>query len=866
MKKLKIIGFSLLISFILFIGFSIVAYFRIIEPYLPNTSSIREVSLSEPMKIYSKEGLVLSEIGIRRRYLVEFDEIPKDLINSLLIIEDNRFYDHFGVDFLGLFRAFIELVKTGQKNQGASTLTMQLARNLFLTREKSFIRKFREIFLAFRLENVYSKNEILTLYINRVFLGHRSYGFQAAARTYFGKKLTQLTLSEQAMLAGLPKAPSAYNPLSNPTRAKQRRDYILLRLFQEGIITEERYLLAVSEPIKAKNFGASVELDAGHAASMAHHKAVKILKQQGIKEGIYEKGYKVITTLSGKNQRVANNAVQRGVLNYIRRHSWSGAEKKVAIEFENEKNWEELNLIQKNTIIKSEKNRNYLIGLTQQIPEILGLTRGIIYHSKDNQIVAILEDNQITKLPLKDISWARNTWTRETAEATKIKIISKKIKEDIEYLLLNEASGVYFHPKLISSKQSNRRQSKALPTGGIIYVKEKTEADGTSKTYTLVTKPKAQVALVSLDVRTGAINSLIGGFNYQNYKFNRVTQSNRQPGSNFKPFLYAAAFNKGFTAASIIEDIPMSFEDKSTGFIWTPSNYSGKYFGATRLREALTKSRNLVSVQLQAQIGTEYTIDYMKKFGFKRKPFVQNRNLSISLGSAALTPMEIARGYAVFANGGYLVTPYIVAEIQDSQGNTIYKHQPPVVCYEECDSLEKFIPPSPPRTLDADVSYIITNILKDVIKYGTGRRARVLNRPDIAGKTGTTNDQYDAWFSGFNRSIVTTVWVGYDNPQPMGNEETGSRAALPVWIDYMQEVLKDTPVIDFPRSNNIIELRVSKKSGKPVLNADAANNTTLEIFRSQYAPTKTKKSKTQERKLILEQQEKPIESLIKKIF
>ena len=574
---------------------------------------------------------------------------------------------------------------------------------------------------------------------------------------------------------------------------------------------------------------------------MAQVEAVSILQKKGITEGAYEKGFKVFTTISGKNQRVAYEAVQQGVLDYIRRHRWSGVEKQVSIDLKgNDLPWSELSLAQKQPLLETEQNLNYLVGLTQNIAYIHGLTRAVIYHDQDNQVLAVLENNEIINIAEEDVAWAKKTWTKETSEDSKLRLLSQAIKNDINALMEEEYEQVYFQPLLQSVQKKLHRQTHSLPVGGLIYVKK----NGETNTYTLYSKPKVQAALVSIDVRTGAIISLVGGFNYQNYKFNRVTQSQRQSGSNFKPFLYAAALGKGMTAATVIDDIPISFEDKSTGFIWTPNNYSGKYFGATHFRDALTYSRNLVSVKILKEIGVNYAINYMRKFGFNRRPFQKNRNLSISLGSANLSPLSVVRGYAVFANGGHLIKPYLISEIQDNLGNTVYRYEPPVVCYTNCETEEIENTASTsvatvPKVLDADISYIITDILQDVIKRGTGRRAKVLNRPDIAGKTGTTNDQYDAWFSGFNHSIATTVWVGFDNPQPMGERETGGRAALPIWINYMREALQESPVIELPRSRNLVEVRIPKKSNK-----SADKRTVLEIFRSQYAPSPVRQIET----------------------
>lgn len=794
------------ISILLVIAITIF-YFIWIKPYLPDISEIEKISLSTPMKVYSNDGKTISEFGERRRYIIEYGEIPQKLVDSLLVIEDNRFYEHNGIDFISIIRAFISLIRTGEKSQGASTITMQLARNFFLTREKSYIRKIREIFLAQRIESVYTKDEILTLYMNRVFLGHRSYGFKAAAQTYFGRPLEELSWGENAMLAGIPKAPSSLNPVTNPEKAQARRNLILSRLKNLSYINEKTYQQEILKPIQSSLARPTFEVDAGHAAEMVRILALKYLPNLK-----YDHGIKVYTTISSKHQKAANKAVRKGLIKYIRRNYWTGPEQIQIIDFD--------------ASLLTQKVFTKLINLTQRAEHIFSLERAIIY-SKRSGVHLALESGKVVTLNDEERQWAESTWRLEDSDFIRATATHKQYLSDIEAISHFGKSGVFYIPQLTSETKKAQSLQEALPIGGIVYINK------INNKYQLVSKPKVQGALVSLNPKNGAILSLVGGFNFVNFKFNRVTQAKRQVGSNFKPFLYSVALENGMTAATIINDAPIAYQDQDTGFIWTPKNYSKRYFGPTRLRQALIRSSNLVSVRILRELGLTKIVEYAKNFGFSFENFAENYNLSVSLGSSPMTPLRLVTGYAVFANGGYLITPHLIKYIEDADGNVIYTHQPKVVCYTPCPKVN---PDNlAPRTMSQTTNYIMNDIMRNIMREGTGRSAKVLNRKDIAGKTGTTNSQIDVWFSGFNRSVVTTVWMGNDESQPMSENETGSKTALPIWIDYMKEVIYDTPETLPPQPIDIVKARINKITGK-FTKSDNPKTTMMEIFRASEVP------------------------------
>lgn len=778
-----------------------------LAPKLPEIETLKDVRLQVPLRIYSSDGKLIAEYGEMKRVPLRYEQIPEQMIQAVLAAEDNRFFEHPGVDYQGLIRAAIHLIRTGERGQGGSTITMQVARNFFLSREKTYTRKLNEILLSLKIERELSKEEILELYLNKIYLGKRAYGAAAAAQVYYGKELDQLSLPQLAMIAGLPKAPSAYNPIINPERAILRRNYVLRRMHELEYIDDAQYRVAMDAPVSAAEHGFDTELNAPYLAEMVR---AEMLGRYG-KEA-YSFGYNVYTTVDSRLQQAANRALHINLLAYEHRHGYRGPEQQVTLgEEAGSKEW-----------------RQALQGLGT----IGGLQPAVVVGLAEQEAVFALEDGTLHVLPWAGMEWAR------------------------PYINDN------------SMGESPSRAEEVLAKGDIIRVEQL--ADGS---WQLAQVPEVAGALVSLDPNDGAVLALSGGFDFFQSKFNRVTQAERQPGSNFKPFVYSAALANGFTPASIINDAPVVFEDSALESEWRPENYSGRFFGPTRLREALVNSRNLVSIRLLQSIGVSTAIRYVGNFGFP--PDRLPRDLSLALGSASLTPYEVVRGYATFANGGFLIDPHFIQRIEGSDGTLLFEAQPPLACDEACRKqlqeeresaaaleaalqpvMDDSVPPASatdggnteqadmtaelplprfaPRTVDARNVYLIRSIMQDVIRRGTGRRALQLGRNDLAGKTGTTNDQRDAWFSGYNNDVVTTVWVGFDNPRPLGNRETGARAALPMWIDYMREALKGKPEHTMTQPEGMVSVRIDAKTGE-YTSADNPN-AIFELFRVENAP------------------------------
>lgn len=721
------------------------------DAQLPKAADLQAPSLDVPLRIYSAEGLLIGEYGVERRAPLSYEQIPQAAIDAFLAAEDDRFFSHPGVDYQGLIRAAFILLTTGEKIQGGSTITMQLARNLFLSNEKSYTRKIKEILLALRLEAQYSKQDILALYLNKIYMGHRAYGVATAARIYYGKDLNELSLAQTAMIAGLPKAPSSYNPITNPQRALLRRNYVLRRMRELGKISPEAFESAQAESVTAQLKPIEPELEASHLAEMVR---AQIVEQYG--EAAYTQGYRVFTTIRQKHQQAANRGLHRALLAYDQRHGWRGAETRLEADLDN----------------PDDVDR-----ALRQLPNANGILPALVRTaSRDGLSVYASQTGEI-KLAGKALAWA-----------------------------------------------SKSMEGKALAQPGDVV---RLQGTGNEKSpWRLAQIPAVQGAFVALDPSDGAILAMVGGFDYQLSKFNRATQAERQPGSNFKPFLYSAALENGFTPASMINDAPVVFDDPTLGQDWRPENYSGRIFGPTRLREALIKSRNLVSIRLMRSIGIGTTRKYAMRFGLpaERMP----KDLSLSLGTASLTPLEVARGYAVFANGGHLVEPYYIREIRDADDQLLFEASPARVC-SDCLPEEQ-----PPRVISAQNAYLMTDIMQDVIRRGTARRALQLGRSDLAGKTGTTNDTNDAWFSGYNARLVATAWVGFDQLQSLGRAETGGRAALPMWMDYMALALKDAPAALLPRPAGLVSVRINPETGKLV--DGFAENAIFETFYADNLP------------------------------
>ncbi len=784
-----------------------------LSPSLPSVDVLKDVRLQTPMRVYTQDGELIGQFGEKKRNPLPYDRIPPQFIQSLLAAEDDGFFDHVGIDFMGLARAVSELVLTGEKGSGGSTLTMQVARNYFLTLERTFTRKFKEILLSLEIERVLSKEEIFELYFNQMFLGHRAYGFEAAAQVYYGKNIGELDLSQLAMLAGLPKAPSRYNPISNPERSRERRDWILGRMQRLGFIDSGEYELAVAAPVTASFHGAKLAFDAPYAAEMARSEMVQ---KYGL--AAYSDGYHVFTTIRSNLQRTANQAVDKALARYTKDHGYRGPEQSLPpIEDE--------------------------IDPRPRWLEQLGQTREIA-----DRIPAIVLSFGATPEPTaaEEQGDADDKAAADTANS-----IAILLADGSEAVLPWENGPSEARPHINENRRgpAPASASSLFSVGDLIRVRREDDA------WHLTQVPEAQAALVALNPGDGALLSLVGGLGFAKSKFNRVTQAVRQPGSSFKPFIYAAALEQGWTAASIINDAPVVFEDAALEDTWRPENDGGRFYGPTRLRWALTKSRNLVSIRLLEQVGITTAIDYAGRFGFNTDEMA--RDLSLALGTHAVTPLELATAYASLANGGYRVYPYLIDRVENFDREEVFKTRPVTVC-RECEkqepldvlpveeelSMEEILRrgesselPRAERVMDQCVNFIIDSILQDVIRLGTGRRARVLERGDIAGKTGTTNGPTDAWFSGYNPDVVATAWVGFDSNVELGKNEFGGKAALPMWIELMREALKDSPERARTVPECITNVRIDPTTG--LLARPGQADAIFEVFRVDNVPTDT---------------------------
>jgi penicillin-binding protein 1A len=760
-----------------------------LSPNLPDAKTLRDVRLQTPMLVYTRDGELIGQFGEQKRDPLPFSAIPDQFIKSLLAAEDDNYFVHRGIDVMGLMRAVSELVLTGEKGSGGSTLTMQVARNYFLSLDRTFMRKFKEILLALEIDRTLSKQEIFELYFNRIFLGHRAYGFEAASQVYYGKSIGELSLAQHAMLAGVAKAPSRNNPVSGLAAGLVRRNWILGRMHALGYISDEQYQEARLEPDSARLHSAQLGFSAHYAAEMARQ---EMIQRYGLEA--YTNGYHVYTTISSDLQRIASQSVIDGLISYDKRHGYRGPERQ----------------------LPPTSSGGNTINLWRE-----ALAKTAVIANLQPAIVTSVESDKASLLL--------------TDGGTPVLMWENGIRQARPYLTEN-ARG-----------PAPQSATKVLAIGDLIRVSQ-----GEDGQWHLAQVPAAQAALVSLNPDNGAIVSIVGGMGFEHSKFNRATQAERQPGSNFKPFLYSAALDAGFTAATIINDAPIVLEGSSQEDLWRPENDEGKFYGPTRLRWALTKSRNLVSIRLLQRLGVKRLISYAKRLGFDTSGYAPE--LSLALGTQNITPLALAKGYAVLANGGYRVEPYIIQRIESVEGKTVFDASPLTVC-RDCElpktapehgaelSMEEImageatqatsLPPAP-RVMDERVNFIIDSILKDVITRGTGRRALVLERSDIAGKTGTTNGPMDVWFSGYNREVVTTTWVGFDNYTPLGRDEFGGTAALPIWIEYMRAALKDTPQPVRPVPAGIITVKIDPNSGQ--LAPAGQRNAIFEYFKKENAP------------------------------
>ncbi len=804
LKKLLKIFLYLTLGGVIVAALGIAGAYWYVVKELPDVASARRIELQVPLKIVSAEGLLIASFGETRRNPMPIARIPVSLRQAFIAVEDGNFYTHYGVDPKGIARALWEIVTTGEKGVGGSTITQQLARGLYLSNEKTFKRKIIEIFTAIRLERSMTKDEILELYLNKIFLGQRAYGVAAAAEVYYGKTLDQLNISECAMLAALPKAPSDLNPIHNPKAAVERRNYVLQRMFEERYLSAEQLKSALSEADLATLHSPPVELDAPYIAEMARLEVEKILGTEKAQTG----GYRVITTVEAVLQNAASSAVTNTLESYDHRHGWRGAEAKIAP-----------------ALLASPIELDRAL---EPYWTVNGLTAGVATAVSAQELTLHLNDGQDVSVPFATAKWAR----RYKSES----YVGSQPKSFTELVQLGDIVRV-----------------SRTPEGG----------------WQLAQIPLVQGAFTAVDPENGAIRALIGGFSFGISKFNRATQSLRQPGSSFKPFVYSAALEKGFTTASIINDAPLVFEDASVGKVWKPQNSDDKFGGPTRMREAMVTSRNLVSVRLLDAIGVKYARRYIQKFGFSAQSLPEN--LSLALGTSSAPPIAISRGYAVFANSGFLVTPHLISQIEDNTGKVIFDANAPRACRLCPERLEVELDrqdlaraaaeqateaqgdtqaesgelaPSEtqpiktnsgivlaPRAIDERNAYIITTMMRDVIKRGTGIKAMALGRNDLAGKTGTTNDHRDAWFSGFSAHMVASAWVGFDDFSSLGEGEYGGKAALPMWMDFMRAALEGKPEEILEQPTGVTTARINGNNGLLTSAGDPAG--IMEVFRTE---------------------------------
>jgi len=828
-----------------------------LKPGLPSVESLRDIRLQTPLRIYSRDMKLIGEFGEKRRSPITIEQTPEMFIKAILAAEDDAFYSHSGVSIKGLMRAARQLVASGSIQSGGSTLTMQVARNFFLSREQRFIRKFNEILLSLQIEQELSKDEILALYINKIFLGNRAYGFQAAAHVYYGQDINELNLAQWAMMAGLPKAPSTYNPIANPSRALVRRNWILKRMLDLGYIDQDDYKNSITAPVTARYHGRDLDLSAPYVAEMARKEAVDLFG-----DAAYTDGYQVITTVDSRLQDAARKALQHGLETYDSRHGYRGPEQRLDDEL--------------------LADNDQLVDLLKEIPVLGGLEPAVVTAVAPQSLSVQLRDRRIIEIPWENGLSTIRPYISENARGPRLTSAEE---------MFAPGDVVRLRRVVVSAEEVAREQQEvqdqareaaaealadtdltddpfAAPDG--LEKDSKDELPQAREEWHLTQIPEAQGALVSLEPEDGAIRALVGGYDFRQSHFNRVTQAARQPGSSFKPFIYSAALENGYTAASIINDAPIIFEQTNLEDVWRPENDGGTFLGPTRLRKALYMSRNMVSIRLLQALGLDRALTFAEGFGFERSKLA--RNLSIALGSSALTPLEMVRGYAAFANGGYRVEPYLVDQVLDVHGDTVYQALPLTVCREcpaageepglapepidleavqrdaaltpeENEPLElRTLPVAPlhadeqarpraPRAMSPETAYIMDSMLKDVIKRGTGRKALAMKRGDIAGKTGTTNGPRDAWFSGYSPYLATSTWVGFDDNTPIGRNEYGGSAALPIWIDFMSAALDGLPERHLPQPDDIVTMRINPRTGMRT-----SRGGIFEIFRADRVP------------------------------
>ena len=838
-----------------------------LDPQIPEARSFRNVKLEAPLRIYAKDGELLGEFGERRLIPVAIEDVPEDFISAILDTEDKRFYQHSGIDYISLANDLIQLGArmvgiNDDRLGGASTITMQLARNVSFTLERSFLRKFKEMLLSLKIEQELSKEEILELYINLVPFGKRAYGAQAAAVTYYGKSLEELTLAQLAMLAGIPQRPEAGNPINGPQWALRRRNQVLSRMLDQVSITRQEYSEAIASPITAKVYARELDLPSPYVAEWVRQEMMANVPD------LYTGGYEIYTTLDAKQQREAAQALRRGLIKYDHDHGYRGPEVQMPVDLITQINQhfsssaqsirpDRASEIATATTEEAPLGRNISVGedltreLQQRLDELDSYEEqipAVVLRVQDQSAFVLARDIGFGELHLADSRWAR------------------------AYISVDELG-----PRV-------RQMSDIVQVGDIVRVNPSgSENAGSVPTWRLTQLPDIQGALIAMDPQNGAVRALVGGYDFYRNQYNYALQAQRQPGSGFKPFVYSSALSRGVTSADIFLDAPLVFEDANLESQYRPENDNNRYNGPTRLREALYRSINLVSMRVLLEIGAGKVLEDVKKFGFDMTSFPRNTQLALGGGTMTVAPIDMVKAYSVLANGGYLVEPHIVDRLLDQRGNVLFTTNPATVC-KDCEVLTaessrntdqrvgdnlaeapntkssdtvdpdtwlrgtvldswlgfKAKKPGQERPLQAEQvldernAYIMQSMLRDVIKLGTGRRARTLNRNDLAGKTGTTNDASDTWFNGFNHALVASVWVGFKDQQPLGRNAYGSNIPLPIWIDFMEDALAEVPEVPMLQPPGVVTLRVDKRTGSP---SASANTTTInEVFLAEFAP------------------------------
>ena len=854
-----------------------------LAPGLPSADTIRDVKLQVPLRIYTRDGRLIQQFGERRRQPVPFELIPQRVAKAFLAAEDDRFYDHPGFDYQGIARAAFNLMLTGSRSQGGSTITQQLARDYFLTRDRTFVRKGKELILALQIEQEFSKDEILQLYLNKIFLGQRAYGVAAAAQVYFGKDLNELNVAEAATLAGLPKAPSALNPVTNPARAIERRAYVLRRMWELKDIDTETYQAALNFPMVSERHGSKVELPAYYVGGMASKEMIRRFGQ----DEAYTGGYKVVTTIDSRLQQSAQSALRKTLLEYDQRHGFKEPLKVV-----------DLNALAPSLALEIAEssgdkpaaqiaNQALQASLEKNYPAYRDLSLAVVLNlNADNSANVFIRDIGRARVSWENLK--RSRWVDDNTVGDEPKNVADVLQQGSVVWLISDS--------LVQAEKDGQNNDRP-------------------QQWRLAQMPEVQGAIVSMDPYDGAITSLAGGFDYLASKYNRASSANRGAGSAIKPFIYSAALENGFTAATIVKDAPIVVDDKNLETTWRPENYSGKFYGDTRLREGLVRSMNLVSLQTLRRVGVGNAVEHLSRFGFPNTDKALPRNLTLALGTGAISMLDLVGGYSGIASGGYYIKPYIIERIEDVNGNIVYQADPAIACelctdhwFDDRDTLEDdaedylsnatqkpddpilqvrvdagdseswfasgetTLPPvdaevpfysdteqminsgeswhpnasetpaffaginSAQRIISPENAYIVYDMMRDVVKRGTGRAIRELQRGDLAGKTGTTQNSIDTWFAGFNRELVAAVWVGFDNQsRSLGRRETGGRTALPMWKYFIQNALNNQPETAVPPPANLVTIRISAATGELANAGDS--NTRFEIFAAGTEPT-----------------------------